>query len=89
MGAAHDHAGDTGEATRVLTEAARLLREADATHYEAQALVALADVVERTGGEPETIRAHLTRAFEIYSAGGGLAAEALRERLEGLGGQGS
>ncbi|MFH8985072.1 ATP-binding protein [Streptomyces varsoviensis] len=88
LGAAHDHAGETEAATRALTEAARVLREGDATHYEAQALVVLADIVERTGGERATVRAHLTRAYEIYAAGGGLAAEELRERLDALGGLG-
>ncbi|MFD0628847.1 hypothetical protein ACFQ2K_45750 [Streptomyces sanglieri] len=85
MGLAHDHLGEHDEAIRTLSEAARALRERQATHYEAQALVALAGIKERSAADPEAVRADLTRALEIYEAGGSPQAEVLRRRLEGTG----
>ncbi|MEV6748366.1 NB-ARC domain-containing protein [Streptomyces sp. NPDC051080] len=85
MGLAHDHLGEHDEAIRTLSEAARALRELQATHYEAQALVALAGIKERSAADPEAVRADLTRALEIYEAGGSPQAEVLRRRLEGTG----
>ncbi|WP_405752989.1 ATP-binding protein [Streptomyces sp. NBC_00012] len=85
VGLAHDHLGEHDEAIRKLDEAARVLRERRATHYEAQALVALAGIKERSAAGPEAVRADLTRALEIYEAGGSPQAEALRRRIEGIG----
>ncbi|MEU3207217.1 tetratricopeptide repeat protein [Streptomyces cyaneofuscatus] len=83
IGAAHDHLGETDEAVRALREGAAALRDEEATHYEAQALVALADIQERAQGDPQEVRAHLERALEIYEAGGSPRAGELRERLTG------
>lgn len=88
IGTVHDHLGDTQEALRALREAARTLRDQDATHYEAQALVQLADVIERTGGPHGAARPYLTRALEIHEAGGSPMAQGLRERLRRLDGEG-
>jgi tetratricopeptide (TPR) repeat protein len=88
IGAVHDHLGDPDTAMRVLGEAADALRERKASHYEAQALVLLADITERTGGAPETVREHLRQAYEIHKTGGSLEAAKLRERLDLLGGTG-
>ncbi|WP_246430262.1 NB-ARC domain-containing protein [Streptomyces rectiverticillatus] len=81
VGTVHEHLGDTDAAARVLSDAVRALEEQQASHYEAQARVRLADIVERIGGAPETVREHLTRACAIYETGGSPEAERLRERL--------
>lgn len=83
IGVAHDHLGETDEAVRALGEAAEVLREEKATHYEAQALVVLADIQEGSQGDPRQVRARLERALEIYEAGGSPRAEELRDRLAG------
>ncbi|WP_328694298.1 NB-ARC domain-containing protein [Streptomyces phaeochromogenes] len=84
IGVVHDHLGDTEEAIRTLREAAQGLREQQATHYEAQALVQLADIAERTGGREDLVRTCLNRAVEIHDAAGSRLAESLRRRLEDL-----
>ncbi|MFC5722023.1 hypothetical protein ACFP1Z_17805 [Streptomyces gamaensis] len=84
-GLAHDHAGEAGEAVRELGEAVLVLREVGAAHYEAQALVELARLTERTGGDGETVRAYVARACEIHEAGGSPSAGELREWLGRLG----
>lgn len=84
IGGVHDHLGDPDAAVRALTEAAELLRAEGASHYEAQALVRLADITQRTGAAPRTVRRYLLRAFEIYQAGGSPDARSLRERLDRL-----
>ncbi|MFF8732271.1 ATP-binding protein [Streptomyces sp. NPDC015171] len=81
IGTVHEHLGDTDAAVRVLSDAVRALEEEQASHYEAQARVRLADIIERTGGARETAREHLTRACAIYEAGGSPEAEMLRDRL--------
>ncbi len=81
IGTVHEHLGDTDTAARVLRDAVRALEEEHASHYEAQARVRLADIIERTGGACETVREHLTRACQIYEAGGSPEAEKLRDRL--------
>lgn len=83
IGTAHDHLGETDEAVRALREGAAALRDEEATHYEAQALVALADIQERAQGDPQEVRTHLERALAIYEAGGSPRAGELRERLTG------
>jgi tetratricopeptide (TPR) repeat protein len=88
IGTVHEHMGDPDTAMRVLGGAADALRVEKASHYEAQTLVLLADLTERTLGGLETVREHLIRAHEIYEAGGSPEAEKLRERLGGLGGLG-
>ncbi|MGW1844176.1 NB-ARC domain-containing protein [Streptomyces sp. NPDC001966] len=84
MGLAHEHLGEHDEAIRTLDEAARVLREQRATHYEAQALVVLAGIKERSAADPQAVRADLARALEIYEAGGSPQAEELRLRIEGI-----
>lgn len=81
IGEVHDHLGETEEAVRALRTAAVALRAQEATHYEAQALVLLAGIAQRPGNDPSTARADLTRALEIYEAGGSPLADGLRERL--------
>ncbi len=68
---------------RALSEAIEILEKKKATHYVAQALVALADIQESSQGDPHQVRAHLERALEIYEAGGSPLAEELRKRLAG------
>ncbi|MFF0502159.1 NB-ARC domain-containing protein [Streptomyces fimicarius] len=83
IGIAHGRLEETGAAVRALSEAIQILHKKKATHYEAQALVALADIQESSQGDPHQVRAHLERALEIYEAGGSPLAEELRERLTG------
>ncbi|MFI1963424.1 hypothetical protein ACH429_04680 [Streptomyces pathocidini] len=84
IGLAHGHLDEPSAARDELREAVRVLREQDAHHYEAQALVVLADLAPRTGEGPATVREYLARAVEIHEEGGSPAAEALRERLNRL-----
>ncbi len=81
IGVVRDHLGETEEAIRELREAARVLGEEEATHYEAQALVHLADIAERTGGHEGLVRDCLSRAVAIHEAAGSRLAETLRRRL--------
>ncbi|SCE36439.1 MULTISPECIES: NB-ARC domain-containing protein [unclassified Streptomyces] len=83
IGIAHDHLGETDEAVRALREGAADLRDQEATHYEAHALVALADIQTGSQGDPQEVRTHLERALEIYEAGGSPRAQELRQRLAG------
>ncbi|WP_053727349.1 ATP-binding protein [Streptomyces sp. WM6378] len=85
IGRAHGHLGQRAEAERELREAVRVLREQGATHYEAQALLELADIARREGGDRTHLRADLTRALEIHEAGGSPLAEEIRARLGELG----
>lgn len=82
IGIAHGHLGETRDAIAELSAAAETLRAEKATHYEAQALVALADILEGSGRDPRDVRPHLEHALKIYEAGGSPRAEELRERLE-------
>ncbi len=77
--------GDTEAADRDLKEAVRILRERDATHYAAEALVGLADIAQRTGAGTDVTKAYLTEAFEIYDREGDPAAGELRRRRQELG----
>lgn len=83
IGIAHGHLKETDAAVRALSEAAEILKSEEATHYEAQALVALADIQEGSQGDPRQVRDHLERALKIYEAGGSPLAEVLRKRLAG------
>ncbi|MCX5389233.1 NB-ARC domain-containing protein [Streptomyces sp. NBC_00094] len=85
LGIAHDHLGDAEEAMRALEDAAGVLRAERATHYEAQALVALADIAERTGARRDEVPEWLDRAARVHEAGGSPLAPVLRERLRALG----
>ncbi|MGP2441465.1 NB-ARC domain-containing protein [Streptomyces sp. JW3] len=85
IGGVRDHLGQSEEAIGDLREAARTLKEVGATHYEAQALVRLADIAQQTAGREDLVRECLTRAVEIYEAAGSHTAESLRQRLDGLG----
>ncbi|MER6717144.1 NB-ARC domain-containing protein [Streptomyces sp. NPDC000877] len=84
IGAVHDHLGATAEAVRALGEAVRVLEEEKATHYEAEALVTLVDIAERTGSYQDSVRGWLTRAVTLHEANGNPVAEDLRRRLENL-----
>ncbi|MFJ5305197.1 NB-ARC domain-containing protein [Streptomyces sp. NPDC088350] len=85
IGVVHDHLGDSVVAVHALREAAHLLREQEATYYEAQALAILADIAERMGGEEQaSVRDWLARAADIHEAAGSPSAGALRERVRRL-----
>ncbi|MGM9383392.1 NB-ARC domain-containing protein [Streptomyces antibioticus] len=84
MGVVHDHLGEIEEAVRELRGAAQVLGEVGATHYEAQALVQLADVAERTGDRDGLVRECLSRAVALHEVAGSRLAEELRRRLEDL-----
>ncbi|GAA3299539.1 hypothetical protein GCM10020295_37990 [Streptomyces cinereospinus] len=84
IGVVRDHLGEPGDAIRELREAARVLGDEEATHYEAQALVQLADIAERMGGQESLVRDCLNRALEIHEAAGSRLAEDLRRRLDDL-----
>ncbi|MGA4841854.1 ATP-binding protein [Streptomyces sp. G45] len=86
IGNALAHQGETEEAVRALQDAAQTLHDIEATHYEAQALVALADIAERAGDREEELRAWLSRALEIHEKGGSREADGLRRRLADLDG---
>ncbi|MEU9096524.1 NB-ARC domain-containing protein [Streptomyces sp. NPDC048361] len=93
IGRAHDHLGHHGEAVRALRDAARALREQGATHYEAQALLELADIAQRVGGDGADLRADLRaglrtdleRALHIHESGGSPRVGEIRARLRELG----
>ncbi|MFE9722406.1 NB-ARC domain-containing protein [Streptomyces sp. NPDC005794] len=70
IGRAYDHRGETEQAIGTLSEAARILQAQDATHYEAEALLELAAIAERPGGDRTHLREHLARAVEIHQDGG-------------------
>ncbi|MFM9370940.1 NB-ARC domain-containing protein [Streptomyces sp. Da 82-17] len=76
--------GDTEDAVSALSEAARTLHDLKATHYEAQALVMLAETVRQEEGGTAEVRAWLSRALEIHEENGSGEAEAVRHRLAEL-----
>ncbi|MFJ6015443.1 NB-ARC domain-containing protein [Streptomyces sp. NPDC092952] len=84
IGLVHDHLGETDKAIRALGQAVAELRAQRATHYEAQALVALAGIRQRTAAAPAEVRADLARALEIYEEGGSPRAEEVRRRIDAL-----
>ncbi|WP_327305339.1 NB-ARC domain-containing protein [Streptomyces sp. NBC_01298] len=84
LGRAHDRLGESARAVAVLRQAVRVLAGQGAAHYEAEALLALADIAQRPGGDRTDLAADLTRALEIHEAGGSPLAESLRERLRAL-----
>lgn len=88
IGAVHEHLGDMDEAIVVLNSAVDALHRERAGHYEAQALVRLADITERMGGAREAVREYLERAFKIYEKGGSPVAKDLRKRIDGSDGNG-
>lgn len=85
IGLVRDRLGDTEAADRDLKEAVGILRERDAVHYAAEALVGLADIAQRTGAGTDVVRDHLTEALEIYDREGHPAAGELRRRRQELG----
>jgi tetratricopeptide (TPR) repeat protein len=85
LGLVHDHLGQADAAFHALRTAAGTLRDQHATHYEAQALLALADLAQRTGHDPGLVRQSLTRAVEIHEASGNPLVNELRLRLAALG----
>lgn len=86
IGTVHEHLGDPEAAVRALSDAAQVLRAEKASHYEAVALVRLADIIERTHDSRASVREYLARALQIYESGGSPVAERLRERLDRLAG---
>jgi hypothetical protein len=72
------------EAVRALGEAVRALHDSGATHYEAQALVTLTDIAERSGAPKDEVRESLSRALRIHEEGGSLLVGELRRRLADL-----
>ncbi|MFJ7268957.1 NB-ARC domain-containing protein [Streptomyces sp. NPDC099050] len=84
LGRAHDRLGESARAVAVLRQAVRVLAGQGAAHYEAEALLVLADLAERPGGDRAGLAADLSRALEIHEAGGSPLAESLRERLRAL-----
>ncbi|MFD7517506.1 NB-ARC domain-containing protein [Streptomyces niveus] len=80
-GRAHDHLGQTEQAIAAFGDAVSVLKEERATHYEAEALLALAGIAERPGEDRTHLREYLTRALLIHEDGGSPLVEELRERL--------
>ncbi|QMU69914.1 hypothetical protein [Streptacidiphilus sp. P02-A3a] len=83
-GRVHAGLGHAEPARHDLESAVEALMAQDATHYEAQARVALADLLQSEGQPPETWRPHLERARQIYHEGGSPEAVVLKARLEEL-----
>ncbi|MEV0846392.1 NB-ARC domain-containing protein [Streptomyces sp. NPDC049954] len=84
LGRVLDHLGRTEEAVTTLREAARSLREQETYAYEAEALLDLASIAERPGGDRSHLREDLTRAIALHTEMGsppGLMEE-LRRRLD-------
>ncbi|MGX9887884.1 NB-ARC domain-containing protein [Streptomyces sp. NPDC002276] len=84
IGLVLDRLGDTEAADRDLKEAVGILRERDATHYAAEALVGLAGIAQRTGADTDVVRGHLAEALEIYERDGNPAADELRRQMREL-----
>ncbi|MGW1378103.1 tetratricopeptide repeat protein [Streptomyces sp. NPDC002446] len=80
LGSVQRKRGRVDEAVAALEEAVRMLRERGAVHYEAPVCEELAALAEERG-DRERWRQLLTRALEIYEAGGGPRAVELRRRL--------
>ncbi|NGO68951.1 hypothetical protein [Streptomyces boncukensis] len=87
-GRALAHRGDTAAAKAALGEAAGVLREQRAEHYEAQAREELARVLHSEREHPAAVRAEVARAAEIYEAEGHPAAAGMRDWLDRLAGEG-
>ncbi|WP_406439165.1 hypothetical protein OHB14_51320 [Streptomyces sp. NBC_01613] len=83
IGAAYDHLGDSSAATTALTEAVDALHGQKATHYEAEALLQLADIAHRAGHTAQE-RTWLTRALAIHTTNGSPQAQGLQRRLNAL-----
>ncbi|MFD3512297.1 hypothetical protein [Streptomyces sp. NPDC058657] len=81
LGVVRGHLGETREGAADLERAADALRNIGANHYEAQAREALAEL-HALRGDPRSCGRELTRALEIYAAGGSPRAGELRRRLE-------
>ncbi|QHC21731.1 NB-ARC domain-containing protein [Streptomyces sp. GS7] len=80
LGGVRRDLGRGEEAVAALEEAVRMLRERGAVHYEAQVCETLAELAEERGDRARW-RRYVTRAWEIYEAGGGPRAVELRRRL--------
>jgi tetratricopeptide (TPR) repeat protein len=81
LGTVRGHLGEMSQAVADLGQAADALCGLGATHYEAQAREALAELLALQG-ETESCGRQLTRALEIYEAGGSPRARELRRRLD-------
>jgi tetratricopeptide (TPR) repeat protein len=84
LGREQARAGAVVQALTALGEAVRFFAEAKATHYETEALQALADVAEQAG-DTDGARQALTRAAQILDAREDDRAAQVHERLAGLG----
>ncbi|MFC1418120.1 hypothetical protein [Streptacidiphilus cavernicola] len=83
-GRARIRTGEVGAAAADLAAAADRLCALDATHYEAQARVELADLLEAGGSADAEVRFQLERAWQVHRDGGSPQAAVLRTRLDAL-----
>ena len=80
-GRARGGQGDLAGASEDIEAAIAVLRDEDARHYEADAHLALADLLEPEGSDTAAVCDHLTAALEIFTAGGSARAAEVEERL--------
>lgn len=83
LGLAYLRCGNTTAAREELEQAVDFFASSEATHYEAQAREALADVAVEAGDQ-ELARAQLQRVLSIREASGAPDVDAVQERLRGL-----
>ncbi|TGB14838.1 hypothetical protein E2651_04525 [Streptomyces sp. MZ04] len=88
LGTAHERSGRTDEAITALKGAAESLRALEAFHYEAEARVAVAKILEAGDEDAAGRRALVLRAAEIYESEGNPEAEELRRWLGRMPGEG-
>lgn len=81
IAAAHERRGRTDEAITALEDAAGALRAREAFHYEAEARVAMAKILEAREEDTARRRALVLRAAEIYESEGNPEAGELRRWL--------
>jgi tetratricopeptide (TPR) repeat protein len=81
-GEAYVHLGDLAAAERALSEAVDILETRQATHYEAQARLRLAEVLARRGRPAAAVRAHRERALAILKEGGSPQADEVARLLD-------
>jgi hypothetical protein len=83
LGQEYERAGAVARAVSTLGDAVRFFAESKATHYEAEALEALAGVAERAG-DIDGARRALARAAEILDARADKRTDEVRARLSSL-----
>ncbi|WP_234314125.1 NB-ARC domain-containing protein [Streptomyces sp. NBRC 109706] len=86
LGAVHEHLGNDQEAAVRLRQAAATLNALGAGHYEGETLVRLAELLERTGGDPVAVRECVARASGIWEEIGHPQAARLQDWLTRLDG---